>query len=46
MVEETCMDTAEESAVDVPPPENLVEASVGPSSQDVVQIHTGNNNLE
>ena len=46
LVEETHMDTAEESTVDALPPENLVEVSVGPGSQDVVQIHAGNNNLD
>ena len=46
VVAETCMDTAEESAADAPQPEDLVEASVGPSSQDMVQIHMGNDNLD
>ena len=53
MVEEICMDTVEESTVEAPPSENIVEALpsenivealVGLSSQDEVQIHTGNDN--
>ena len=39
------MDTMEESTEDLPPLEN-VEASVGPGSQDVVQIHAGNDDLD
>ena len=46
VVEKTHMDTAEESTADAPPPENLVEVSVGPGSQDVVQIHAGNEDLD
>ena len=42
VVAETCMDTVDESALDPPPPENIVEASVGLGSQDMVQIHVGN----
>ena len=45
-VAETCMDTVEESPADLPPLENIVEASVGPGSQDVVQIHAGNDDLD
>ena len=41
-VAETCMDTVEESTAEPPPSENIVEASVGPGSQDMVQIHAGN----
>ena len=52
MVEEACMDTVEESTAEASPSENIVEAlplenivevSVGLGSQDVVQIHVGNN---
>ena len=46
VVAETHMDTAEESAADALPPENLVEASVGLGSQDVIQIHVRNNDLD
>ena len=42
VVAETCMDTVEESTVEPPPSENIVEVSVGPGSQDMVQIHMGN----
>ena len=49
--DKTCMDTVEESTAEAPLTENIVEAltteniteaSVGPGSQDIVQIHTGN----
>ena len=46
---ETCMDTVEESTAESTyslPLENIVEASVGPGSQDMVQIHMGNDNLD
>ena len=52
MADKTCMDTVEESTVESLPSENIVEASplesiveasVGTGSQDVVQIHVGNN---
>ena len=46
MEAETCMDTMEESTADVLLLENIVEASVGPGSQDVVQIHAGNDDLD
>ena len=46
MAAETCMDTVEESTVDSLPVENVDEASVGLGSQDVVQIHMGNDNLD
>ena len=45
-VMETCMDMVEESTADFPPLENIVEASVGLGSEDVVQIHVGNDNLD
>ena len=40
------MDPVEESTVDLAPLENIVEASVGLGSQDVVQIHMGNDDLD
>ena len=43
---ETCMDTAEESTVELLPLENIVEASVGLGSQDMVQIHVGNDDID
>ena len=46
MAMETCMDTVEESTAEVLPPENIVEALVGPGSQDMVQIHVGNDDLD
>ena len=45
-VAETCMGTMEESTVELLPLENVVEASVGLGSQDIVQIHVGNDNLD
>ena len=36
VVAETCIDTVEESTADLPPLENIVEALVGPGSEDVV----------
>ena len=44
-VPETCMDTKEETTADSPREENVIEALVGPGSQDVVQIHVGSNDL-
>ena len=35
----------EESAVEEPPIEHVDKAAVGPGSQDVVQIHTGEDDL-
>ena len=43
--QETCMDTMEGPTADSLWKENVVEASVGPGSQDVVHIHMGNDNL-
>ena len=43
---ETCMDTMEEPMADSLWEENVVEASVGPGSQDMVQIHVGNDDLD
>ena len=40
------MDTVEESTAELPPLENIVEASVGLGSQDMVQIHVGNDDLD
>ena len=45
-MQETCMDMMEEATVDSLWEENVVEASVGPCSQDVVQIHVGNDDLD
>ena len=39
---ETYMDTVEESTTEALPVEDIIEASVGPGSQDMVQIHAGN----
>ena len=36
-----CMDTMEGSTAELPPLENIVEASVSPGNQDMVQIHMG-----
>ena len=33
-----------EDTVEAPPSENIIEESVGPGSQDMVQIHVGNDN--
>ena len=41
---ETCLDTEEPMADSLQ--EENVEASVGPGSQDVVQIHVGNDDLD
>ena len=38
---ETDMDTVEESTAEAPQVQDISEASVGPGSQDMVQIHTG-----
>ena len=43
---ETFMDTLKEPPVDSLQEENLVEASMGLGSQDVVQIHMENDNLD
>ena len=43
---ETCMDMMEEPTVDSPWEENVVEASVGLGSQDMVQIHVRNDDLD
>ena len=42
-VAETYMDTVKESTAEALPVEDIIKASVGPGSQDVVQIHMGNN---
>ena len=39
-------DPMEESTVEMPPVPHLSEASVGPGSQDVVQIHAGKDDLD
>ena len=39
-------DPMEESTVEAPPVQHLSEASVGPESQDMVQIHAGDDDLE
>ena len=39
-------DPMEESTAEAPPVQHLSEASVGPESQDMVQIHVGDDNLE
>ena len=43
---ETFMDTLEELPAESPWDNALVEVSVGPGSQDVVQIHAGNDDLD
>ena len=40
------MDMSEEPTVDSPQEETVVEALVGPGSQDVVQIHMGHGDLD
>ena len=39
-------DPMEESMVEAPPVPHLSEGSVGPGSQDVVQIHVGEDDLD
>ena len=39
-------DAMEKSPVEVPPVQDISEASVGPGSQDMVQIHAGEDDLE
>ena len=39
-------DHMEESTVEAPPVQHLSEVSVGPGSQDMVQIYMGNDDLE
>ena len=43
---ETCMDTVEEPTADSLWEENVVEASVGLESQDMVQIQVGSDDLD
>ena len=39
-------DTMEESTAEAPPVQDISEVSVGPGSQDMVQIHVGDDDLE
>ena len=43
---ETLMETLTEPLAEAPHDDTLAEAAVGPGSQDVVQLHAGDDNLD